>query len=311
MRIEGERRSDNVEDRRAMGGGRSPSGRHRDAAPRRGLRVDGRRPLPDRHDARRGGRRGRLRERAATSRRPRRRSAPTSCGWSCAETEDVWDGAVPRRWAGRTSRPKLVLFRGQVQSACGIGERGDGAVLLPGRPEGLHRPRASTTSSSTRFDAPGDFAQAYVIAHEVGHHVQNLLGISDKVHASASAAARRRANALSVRLELQADFLRRRLGAPRRSSRKPSSRPATSRRRCSAATAIGDDRSSEQATGRVVPTRSRTAPSAQRVAWFKLGFQTGDVRQGNTFDDADLRPGRRRDPLTEGDPAALRSLPQR
>ena len=132
-----------------------------------------------------------------------------------ADTEDVWTRSSAQA-ARPTRSPGCVLFRGATPHRLRHRPVGDGAVLLPGRPEGLHRPAASTTRCSTRLGAPGDFAQAYVIAHEVGHHVQNLLGITDKVDAHARPrVSEAQSNALSRAHRAAGRLLRRRLGAPR------------------------------------------------------------------------------------------------
>src|SRR5262249_9765401 len=134
----------------------------------------------------------------------------------------------------------------------------------------------------TRFHAPGNFAQAYVIAHEVGHHVQNLLGISNKVHAKKNELNKAEYNQLSVRLELQADFLAGFWGDHEQKTKhilKPGDLEAALR----AANAIGDDRLQKQARGYVVPDSFTHGSSAQRIKWFRLGFETGDFSKGDTF----------------------------
>jgi predicted metalloprotease len=132
-----------------------------------------------------------------------------------------------------------------------------------------------------RFNAPGDFAQAYVVAHEVGHHVQNLLGISDRVSALQQRSSEREANALSVRLELQADFF---AGMFARYVQNQGLLEAGDiEEALRAASAVGDDRLQQQATGRVMPDSFTHGTSEQRLRWFRRGYETGDMRQGDTF----------------------------
>ena len=138
-----------------------------------------------------------------------------------------------------------------------------------------------------RFRAPGEFAQAYVVAHEVGHHVQNLLGISDQVQAARQRAGKAEGNALSVRLELQADCFAGVWGK-RTDAMKNILEPGDLEAALAAATAIGDDRLQQQAQGRIVPESFTHGSSEQRVRWFKRGFETGDINQCNTFKAAKL-----------------------
>ena len=137
-----------------------------------------------------------------------------------------------------------------------------------------------------KLNAPGDFTMAYVIAHEVGHHIQHLLGISDKVHAMRSRLSEAEFNKLSVKLELQADFL---AGVwAHYTQTKGIIEPGDIEEALNAANAIGDDRLQKQATGRVVPDAFTHGTSAQRMRWFKKGYETGDVEQGDTFNAAEL-----------------------
>jgi predicted metalloprotease len=139
-----------------------------------------------------------------------------------------------------------------------------------------------------RFGAPGDFAMAYVVAHEVGHHVQNLMGTSDKVHSLQQRSGEREGNKLSVKLELQADFYAG-VWANHAQKLKHILEPGDIDEALTAANAIGDDRLQEEAQGRVVPDAFTHGTSAQRMYWFKKGYETGDIRQGNTFDDPGLQ----------------------
>ena len=198
-----------------------------------------------------------------------------------ADTEDTWRAIF--RQAGRAyQEPKLVLFTGATPTACGTGQTGDGPVLLPGRPEGLHRPRL-LPGPEGRFRRPGDFAQAYVIAHEVGHHVQNLLGICGQGAGRAGRASQTQANALSVRLELQADCLAG-VWAHHADRMRKMLEPGDIEEALTAASAIGDDRLQQQTRGYVVPDSFTHGTSAERVRWFKRGIEAGTLKQCNTFE---------------------------
>jgi len=195
------------------------------------------------------------------------------------DTEDVWTGVF--RQTGREYRnPKLVLFTDQVQSACGAAGSATGPFYCPGDQK-VYIDLAFYGDLRERLGAPGDFAQAYVIAHEVGHHVQRLLGISDKVHSAQSRADRVQANELSVRLELQADFL---AGVWANHAKNQGLLEAGDiEEALGAASAIGDDRLQRQSRGRVVPDSFTHGTSEQRMRWFRKGLETGDINQGDTF----------------------------
>lgn len=196
-----------------------------------------------------------------------------------ANTEDVWQDIF--RQGGQQYRvPKLVLFTGQVRSACGTSSSAVGPFYCPGD-EKVYLDLSFFDELRSRFRAPGDFAQAYVIAHEVGHHVQKLLGTSDKVDAMQRRASEREANDLSVRLELQADFY---AGVWAHYAQKHGDiEVGDIDEALNAATAIGDDRLQKEAQGYAVPDSFTHGTSAQRMRWFKRGFETGDIRQGDTF----------------------------
>jgi predicted metalloprotease len=197
------------------------------------------------------------------------------------ETEDVWQ-EVFREQVGKPYRdPKLVLFTGQVNSACGLTSAAVGPFYCPGD-EKVYIDLAFYDELKRRFKAPGEFAQAYVIAHEVGHHVQNLLGISRQVDALRRRLSERDMNAVSVRMELQADFLAG-VWAHHTQRMKSILEPGDIESGLRAATAIGDDRIQMQAQGYVVPDSFTHGTSEQRVRWFTKGLQTGDIRQGDTF----------------------------
>jgi len=196
-----------------------------------------------------------------------------------ADTENVWTEVFKQ--TGREYRdPRLVLFTNQVQSACGRADSASGPFYCPGDQK-VYIDLAFYSELRERLGAPGDFAQAYVIAHEVGHHVQRLLGISDKVSAAEARADRRQANELSVRLELQADFL---AGVwANRAKNKGLLEAGDIEEALGAASAVGDDRLQRQAQGRVVPDSFTHGTSEQRVRWFRKGLDTGDIKQGDTF----------------------------
>jgi predicted metalloprotease len=202
-----------------------------------------------------------------------------------ASTEDTWNEVF--RASGRQyEEPKLVLFSGMTPTACGTGQAAMGPFYCPGDQK-VYIDLTFFRELKDRFKAPGEFAQAYVVAHEVGHHVQNLLGISDQVQAARQRAGKAEANALSVRLELQADCLAGVWGK-RTDTMKNVLEPGDLEAALTAATAIGDDRLQQQAQGRIVPESFTHGSSEQRVRWFKRGFETGDINQCNTFKAARL-----------------------
>ena len=203
-----------------------------------------------------------------------------------ASTEDTWRDIF--RAAGKHYEdPKLVLFTGSTPTACGTGQAAMGPFYCPGDRK-VYIDLAFSRDLKERFHAPGEFAQAYVIAHEVGHHVQNLLGISDKVHAAQQrSGSRAAANALSVRLELQADCFAGVWGH-RADRMQKILEPGEIEQALNAASAIGDDRLQRQTQGQIVPESFTHGTSEQRVRWFKRGMETGDVRQCNTFNAASL-----------------------
>jgi hypothetical protein len=196
-----------------------------------------------------------------------------------ADTEDVWTEVF--RQNGRQYRqPTLVLFTGQVQSACGGATAAVGPFYCPGD-QRLYIDLTFYRELKQRFRAPGDFAQAYVVAHEVGHHVQHLLGTMDRVHAAQQRMSREQANDLSVRLELQADFY---AGIfARHIQQKGYLEAGDVEEALRAATSIGDDKLQMESQGYVVPDSFTHGSSEQRMRWFRLGLETGDIRQGDTF----------------------------
>jgi predicted metalloprotease len=202
-----------------------------------------------------------------------------------ADTEDVWHEQF--RQMGRTYRePKLVLFSGEVKSACGFASAAVGPFYCP-EDQTIYLDLQFFQELRTRFGAPGDFAQAYVIAHEVGHHVQKQLGTLDRVHAERASLSKKEANALSVRLELQADFYAG-VWAHHANKKKKILEPGDLEEALRAAEAIGDDRLQRQSRGKVVPDSFTHGSSEQRIRWFRRGFETGDIKQGDTFNVRDL-----------------------
>jgi predicted metalloprotease len=197
-----------------------------------------------------------------------------------ADTEDVWREQF--RKMGKTYKePRLVLFSGRVESACGLADAAVGPFYCPGDQK-VYLDLTFFTELKTRFKAPGEFAQAYVIAHEVGHHVQNLLGTSRRVENQRRQVGKAEANRLSVRLELQADFLAG-VWAYHAQKMKHILEPGDLEAALRAANAIGDDRLQKQARGYVVPDSFTHGTSEQRIRWFRRGFETGDLSRGDTF----------------------------
>jgi predicted metalloprotease len=201
-------------------------------------------------------------------------------------TETTWQTVFSE--AGRRYRePKLVLFTGATPTACGTGKSAMGPFYCPADQK-VYIDLAFYRDLRERFHAPGEFAQAYVIAHEVGHHVQNLLGISDKVHSAQQRSGNKAAaNELSVRLELQADCFAGVWGH-RADSMQKILEPGETEQALTAASAIGDDRLQRQTQGQIVPESFTHGTSEQRVRWFKRGMESGDVRQCDTFNAASL-----------------------
>jgi predicted metalloprotease len=197
-----------------------------------------------------------------------------------ATTEDSWEEAFAS-FGARYRDPKLVLFSGYVRSACGTGMSAMGPFYCPGD-ERVYIDLDFYRELKNRFRAPGDFAQAYVIAHEVGHHVQNLLGIADKIEAARRRAGEREANELQVRMELQADCLAG-VWAHQLQADKGLIEPGDIDEALGAASAIGDDRIQRQTQGYVVPDSFTHGSSTQRVRWFRRGYENGTLQVCDTF----------------------------
>jgi predicted metalloprotease len=287
MRMDDQRNSDNVEDRRGMGGG--------------GLRLGGGRmgigtiaialvasyflginPLTVLSMLSGGGGMPAIEQSAPPAKAPPANDQTAAfVSKVLASTEDTWNEAF--RANGKTyQEPKLVLFSGVTPTACGTGQSAMGPFYCPGDKK-VYIDLEFFNELKTRFKAPGEFAQAYVIAHEVGHHVQNLLGIADQVHNAQQRASKVEGNALSVRMELQADCLAGVWGK-RTDTMKNVLEPGDLEAALTAASAIGDDRLQQQTQGRIVPESFTHGSSAQRMKWFKIGFETGDMNRCNTFD---------------------------
>jgi predicted metalloprotease len=201
-----------------------------------------------------------------------------------AKSEDVWSD-VFRKNGKQYREPTLVLFTDRVQSACGLTGAAVGPFYCPGD-EKVYIDLSFYEQLRREFQAPGDFAQAYVVAHEVGHHVQKLLGISDRVERLQGQVSEREANQLSVRLELQADFF---AGVFAKYIQNQGMLEAGDvEEALRAASAVGDDQIQRRTAGYVVPDSFTHGTSEQRLRWFKRGYETGDIRQGDTFGARDL-----------------------
>lgn len=197
-----------------------------------------------------------------------------------AETEDTWQ-QIFRQNGKQYAEPTLVLFSGATRTACGVGQAAMGPFYCPADQK-VYIDLSFYQELKSRYKAPGDFAQAYVIAHEVGHHVQNLLGISGKVQAARERASEREANALSVRLELQADCLAG-VWAKNADAARGILEAGDVEEALQAATAIGDDTLQKQAQGYAVPDSFTHGSAEQRMRWFKRGMESGQLAACNTF----------------------------
>ncbi|UCD34747.1 MAG: neutral zinc metallopeptidase [Nitrospiraceae bacterium] len=201
------------------------------------------------------------------------------------DTEDTWH-EIFRRGGQEYREARLVLFTGAVESACGFAEAAVGPFYCPADQK-VYIDLQFYRDLKHRFQAPGDFAQAYVIAHEIGHHVQNLLGISDQVRSMQRRVSQAEANDLSVRLELQADCFSG-IWAYHADRAREILEEGDVEEALRAASSIGDDRIQRQSQGYVVPESFTHGSSEQRARWFRSGIQSGDLAQCNTFDAASL-----------------------
>jgi uncharacterized protein len=201
------------------------------------------------------------------------------------DTEDAWTKIFQEQLNADYREPVLVLFSGSDQSGCGFASAATGPFYCPADQK-VYIDLSFYDQLKNRFGAPGDFAMAYVIAHEVGHHVQFLMGTSNKVHNAQQGLSETQANALSVKLELQADFY---AGVWAHHAQQLSNilEEGDIEEALQAANAIGDDNLQKQSQGYVVPDAFTHGTSAQRMYWFKRGFESGDLRQGDTFNEVD------------------------
>lgn len=282
MRWEGGRRSDNVEDRRGMPVGRGVAGGGIGVVvialiamffgidPRVVLQQGAGMTEPPVAETRR----------APVQADPAEERMKDFVSVVLADTEDTWTEIFAR---GKTQyeAPKLVLFTGAVGSACGTGQAAMGPFYCPGDRK-VYIDLSFYRDLSQKLGAPGDFAQAYVIAHEVGHHIQNLLGIADKVHAARQKSDEVRANALSVRMELQADCFAG-IWAHHANRSRQILEAGDIEEGLNAAAAIGDDRLQKRAQGQVLPESFTHGTSAQRVEWFRRGIESGSPKKCDTF----------------------------
>jgi uncharacterized protein len=197
------------------------------------------------------------------------------------DTEDVWEKIFREQFGKEYRKPTLVLFDGAVESACGFQQSATGPFYCP-TDEKLYIDLSFYRLLKERFNAPGDFAMAYVVAHEVGHHVQHLLGTSDQVHQQRQLLSEKDGNKLSVMLELQADFYAG-LWAHHADAMKGILEPGDIEEALTAASAIGDDKLQQQSGGSVVPDAFTHGTSEQRMHWFNKGYTTGSLQQGDTF----------------------------
>ena len=287
MKWEGQRQSENVEDRRAGGGGggfRMGGGR--------GIGIGtiiiavlaswifGINPLTV-LGVLGGGPEVAPQSQGPATKPPATDAAAAFVSTVLADTEDVW-GKVMQTGGARYSAPKLVLFRGAVGTACGTGQSAMGPFYCPGDQK-VYLDMAFFDTLRSRMGAPGDFAQAYVVAHEVAHHVQNQLGITGKVDAMRGRVSEQQMNALSVRVELQADCF---AGVWAHHSQKSKGwlERGDLEEAMNAAAQIGDDNLQRKSQGTVVPESFTHGSSQQRMTWFKRGLESGSVQQCNTFD---------------------------
>jgi predicted metalloprotease len=203
-----------------------------------------------------------------------------------ADTEDVWTRLFAEQGA-RYPFPTLVLYRGMVQSACGNASSASGPFYCPGDYK-LYIDLSFYEELQRNLNAPGDFAMAYVVAHEVGHHIQTLNGTAEKVTRARRQMSEADGNQLSVAMELQADFLAG-VWAHHAQKMKNILERGDIEEALNAANQIGDDRMQKRATGTVIPDAFTHGTSAQRMYWFKKGFETGDLSQGDTFEGIQVR----------------------
>jgi len=197
-----------------------------------------------------------------------------------ADTEEIW-GQIFTQQGATYREPWVVLYSEAVESACGFATAASGPFYCP-PDQKVYIDLSFFDELKSRFGASGDFAIAYVVAHEIGHHVQNQMGLTDQVHSMQGQVSQEEYNRMSVRLELQADFLAG-VWAHHAQNRLDVVEPGDIDEAITAAGAVGDDRIQKQTRGTVVPDAFTHGTSAQRIAWFRRGFETGDLSQGDTF----------------------------
>jgi hypothetical protein len=197
-----------------------------------------------------------------------------------ADTEEIW-GQIFTQQGATYQEPWVVLYSEAVESACGFATAASGPFYCP-PDQKVYIDLSFFDELKSRFGASGDFAIAYVVAHEIGHHVQNQMGLTDQVHSMQGQVSQEEYNRMSVRLELQADFLAG-VWAHHAQNRLDVVEPGDIDEAITAAGAVGDDRIQKQTRGTVVPDAFTHGTSAQRIAWFRRGFETGDLSQGDTF----------------------------
>ncbi|OYY04388.1 MAG: metalloprotease [Sphingobacteriia bacterium 35-40-5] len=206
-----------------------------------------------------------------------------------ADTDELWT-EVFRENGKQYERPTMVLFDDLVASACGSASSATGPFYCPSDRQ-IYLDLSFQAELKNKFGAGGDFPMAYVIAHEVGHHVQNLLGVSENVQSLRNSLSEAEYNQLSVKLELQADFyagIYANYIAKLQQNGESVLEPGDIEEALTAASAIGDDRLQQQSQGRVVPDSFTHGTSEQRMKWFKKGYESGDIKQGDTFNAKDL-----------------------
>jgi predicted metalloprotease len=280
MRWQGERESENVEDRRGGGGGLAIGGGLGGILILILALVFGADPGQLFHQAPQSD------DGTQTSRpiNPEEEELKKFVSVVLAQTEDAWSD-IFRQMGKQYRKPTLVLFTDRVNSGCGIAASATGPFYCP-EDEKLYIDLSFFRELRTKFRAPGDFAIAYVVAHEVGHHVQKQLGIMNQVDAARRRGREEGANGASVRLELQADFL---AGVwAHYAQNRGIVEAGDAEEALAAASAVGDDRLQRQAQGYAVPDSFTHGTSAQRARWFHKGMETGDVRQGDTFNASQL-----------------------
>ena len=284
MRWLGERQSDNIEDRRGFSGGAKIVGGGLGTLILIVALLFGVNPSKLLEQVGDGGNGPTAGEQGSRPNNPEEEQLKQFVSVVLAKTEDVWQD-VFRKNGQQYRKPTLVLFTDRVRTACGNSGAAVGPFYCPAD-EKVYIDLSFYKELRQRFKAPGDFAQAYVIAHEVGHHVQKLLGISEKVDAMQGRMSEAQANQLSVRLELQADFF---AGVfARYVKEKGLLDPGDIEEALQAASAVGDDQIQRQTTGTVVPDSFTHGTSEQRLRWFRKGYETGDIRQGDTFNAGSL-----------------------